>query len=114
MSGTELHGNATICPGRGGVFECKTTNTEQLFWTVDGNTLSTPATFRVGSDPSITLSGYVASLVELNLMSGNVGNRTSLLRVAKTTTNIISVACSGGEPVNTCSRDINFIGNAFN
>ncbi len=84
-----------------------------MFWSVNGTTLSIPPNHRV-EDGRITNSGYIASLVKLNLTSENVGDRTSLLRVAPATTNfntIVTVACSGGDPVNTCSRDILFIGN---
>ncbi len=110
-SGTELRGNAVICPGNSGIFECKTTNTEKLFWLIDGSTILFTANHRV-EDSSIKGPGYVASLVELNLTSGNIGNRISLLRVAPATTDVnISVTCSGGDPVNTCNRDIDFIGN---
>ncbi len=109
---TELRGNSEICPGDSGIFECQTTNTDELFWSVNGTTLSIPPNHRL-ENGRITNSGHVASLVELNLTSGNVGDRTSLLRVAPATTNfntITTVACSGGDPVNTCSRDILFIG----
>ncbi len=112
MSGTELRGNTVICPGDRGVFECQTTNTLQLFWIVDGTPLSIPITHTVNSG-SIEASGHVACLVNRSLASGNVGNRTSLLRVAPVTTNISTVVCSGGDPVNTCSRNINFVGNTI-
>ncbi len=112
MSGTEFRGNTTICPGNSGVFECKTTNTEQLFWIVDGTPLSIPITHTVNSG-LITSAGHIASLIKRSLASGNVGNRTSLLRVAPATTNTSTVVCSGGDPVNTCSRSINFVGNTI-
>ncbi len=99
-----------ICPGDSGIFECKTTNTEKLFWSINDSTILLTASHRVEDGP-IMCDGYVASLVEINLTSGNVGNRTSWLRVSPTTTTITNLSCSGGDPEDTCNREIYFIGN---
>ncbi len=108
---TELSGNDVICPGRSGIFECKTTNTGILIWRVNNNTnLVIPGDNRV-NNPPITESGNVATLVELELANGNIGNRTSILRVPPTT-NKVTIFCVGGDAVNNCSKDILFIGNA--
>ncbi len=107
--GTEIRGNTTICPGDSGIFECKTTNTEQLFWSINGSTILFTATHRVEDGP-IVESGHIATLVEIYLTGGNVGNRTSWLRVSPTAT-ITSLSCSGGEPTDISKREIYFIGN---
>ena len=109
VSGTELRGNTTICPGNSGIFECKTTNTEILTWRVNETSLFILGDHRLNDTPVI-VSGIVASLVELSLSDGNVGNRTSLLRIAPVNNVTMTVTCSGGSPTDTCSRDINFIG----
>ncbi len=110
-SGTELRGNTAICPGNSGIFECKTTNTGLLVWNIDGISLSFDVTRRVGG--VITKSGNVASLMKLDLNNGsNSGNRTSLLLVPPASNVTINITCSGGSPVTTCSRNINFLGNS--
>ncbi len=109
-SGTRLRGDPAICPGNSGVFECKTTNIEVLVWNIDGILLSFDGTREVGY--AITMSENVASLVELDLINGRIGNRTSLLLVPPASNVTMKVTCSGGNVENTCSRDINFIGNS--
>ncbi len=112
-SGTRLSGNDVICPGGSGVFECKTTNTDILSWSVNGLSLLIPGNHQV-NDSSIIRSGNVATLVELNLTNGVVGDRTSLLRVPPTTDNVtITIICTGGDPVTTCTKDVLFKGNSY-
>ena len=109
-SGTELRGDPAICPGNHAIFECKTTISEILIWKVDGISLPIDGTGRVSY--GITLSETVASLVKLDLIDGNIGNRTSLLFVPPASNVTINVTCSGGRQMNTCSRNINFLGNS--
>ncbi len=109
-SGTELRGDPAICPGNNGIFECKTTISELLIWDINGTELPIDGTYRIAD--GITESGNVASLVELDLMNGNSGNRTSLLLVPPASNVTINITCSGGRSLNTCSREIKFIGNS--
>ena len=107
-SGTELRGDPAICPGNNGIFECRTTNTGLLSWSVDN---INPLSFRGDNEVSdgIAESGNVASLVELNFING-VGNWTSLLLVPPANNVTRTIICSGGNPLSTCNRDINFLG----
>ena len=109
---TELSGNAVICSGISGIFECKTTNTGSLLWRVNDTVLVIPVSHTV-NDPSIIVSGNVATLVELDLTNGDVGDRTAILRVPpKTDSATITIICTGGDAVATCTKDVLFIGNA--
>ncbi len=109
-SGTELRGDPAICPGNRAIFECKTTNTGILTWKVnDVSLLSfTGADAVVGG--GIADSGNVASLVELDLISGNIGDRTSLLLVAPGNDVTMTITCDGGNLLNTCNKSITFLG----
>ncbi len=107
-SGTELHGDPVICPGSSAIFECKTTNTEVLIWDVNGTLLPIEGSGRVGY--GITLSGNVASLVKLDLINGNGGNRTCLLFVPPANNVTMTITCGGGNPQSTCHRSITFLG----
>ncbi len=106
-SGTELRGDPAICPGNSAIFECKTTNTTLLSWSVDnGASLSFSRDNAVGD--GMTEFGNVASLVELNLIDG-VGNWTSLLLVPPANVTM-TITCGGGNPQSTCHRSITFLG----
>ncbi len=109
---TELSGSDVICPGSSVIFECKTTNTGTQIWGVDNTSLVIPGSHTVNDIP-IIVSGNIATLVELDLTNGEVGNRTAILRVPPKTDSVItSIFCTGGDAVATCTEDILFIGNA--
>ncbi len=109
---TELSGSDVICPDKSGIFECKATNTGLLVWRVSDTALIFPGSHTV-NDSSIRVSGNVATLVDLNLTNGVVGDRTSILRVPpKTDSATITIICTGGDPVATCTNDVLFKGNA--
>ena len=98
LSGTQLVGTDTICPGETGFYRCVNTDLFQQTWAIDGVRDPFPEDDTVG-DSITSIPGAIGYLLERTVKQNGRGNRTSVMVYtpdADATSGEIRVQCSAG------------------
>ena len=108
---TELTGTDIICPDRLGFFRCTTTNSVQLLWIVEEDSL-------LFSQINLSEDRLQGSNTEAHLLDISVGNpisnRTSVLIYTPDagTRDYVDIICRG-QGINTCTMQVLVIGKSI-
>lgn len=107
----ELLGTDIIVPGDVGIFRCKTMDSPQLFWSVNGTELFGFDALAVTGAEAQSFASK-AELVDVNIADNFLGNRTSFLMYTSDPnfTGYVNITCDGGRVNTDCVHSLNIKG----